>query len=43
MNNPDLIWRLIELLLQKENDQAQKNQNIQNNTQLNVQKHDETL
>ncbi len=43
MNNPELIWRLIELLLQKENNQAQKIENTKNHNQVNAKKHDETL
>lgn len=43
MNYPDLIWHLIEMLLQKEDYQNQKNDEIKEFGELNVTKHDKTL
>ena len=43
MNYPELIWRLIELVLQKEKDQNQKNDEVKKDNQLNADVHDETL
>lgn len=41
MNYPELIWRLIEMLLQK--DDNQEIDAVKNNKQLNADVHDETL
>ena len=39
MNYPDLIWRLVEMLLQKETNQ--ETDTVSNNSKLNDQKQDE--
>ena len=41
MNYPELIWRLIEIVLQKEKDSSQEIDEVKDNT-LNAEKQDET-
>ena len=41
MNYPELIWRLIELILQK--DQIQEIDEVKKDSKLNANMHDETL
>lgn len=43
MNYPDLIWRLIELVLQQETDNNQEIDRVKENTHSNFNVHDETL
>lgn len=43
MNYPELIWRLIELVLQKEKDSNQEVDKVKKDNQLNADVHDETL
>lgn len=43
MNYPELIWRLIEMLLQKEKDQNQEIEEVKKHNLLNATKHDETI
>lgn len=43
MNYPELIWRLIELVLQKEKDNSQEIDKVREDNQLNADVHDETL
>lgn len=43
MNYPDLIWRLIELVLQQETDNNQEIDRLKENTHSNSNVHDETL
>lgn len=41
MNYPELIWRLIEMLLQK--DQNQEIDKVENDNQLDTKKQDEAI
>ena len=41
MNYPELIWRLIEIVLQKEKEPSQETDEAKDNT-LNVKEQDET-
>ena len=43
MNYPELIWRLVEMLLQKEKDQNQEIDEVKKDSQLNADVHDETV
>ena len=43
MNYPELIWRLIELVLQKEKDHHQAIDDVEKDNQLNANMHDETI
>lgn len=43
MNYPDLIWNLIELVLQKEKDMNQEIDKVKKNNQLNTDVHDKAL
>lgn len=43
MNYPELIWRLIELVLQKEKDTNQEIDEVKKDSQLNADAHDETI
>ena len=43
MNYPDLIWHLIELVIQKEKDSIQEIDEVEKNEQLNPNVHDETI
>ncbi len=43
MNYPDLIWRLIEITLQKEKDFNQEIDELKKDIQLNSDVHDETI
>jgi len=41
MNYPELIWRLIEMLLQKNEDKNQEIDEVKKDTDLNVQEQNE--
>ncbi len=43
MNYPELIWRLIEMLLQNENNKCKQYDKVENNSQQNVKKLNETV
>lgn len=43
MNYPELIWHLIELVLQKEKDTNQEIDKVKKDKQLNADAHDETI
>jgi len=43
MNYPELIWHLIELVLQKEKDHNQEIDEVKKDNKLNADVHDETL
>ena len=43
MNYPELIWRLIELVLQKEKDINQEIDEVKKDNKLNADAHDETI
>lgn len=43
MNYPDLIWNLIELVLQKEKDMNQEIDKVKKHNQLNTDVHDKAL
>ena len=43
MNYPELIWRLIELVLQKEKNNSQEIDELEKDNQLNTDEHDETI
>lgn len=43
MNYPDLIWHLIELVLEKETHTTQNTNEINEGNQLNANTHDETI